>query len=394
MRVVFTVIPEKGHLNPYIPVAQSLQRAGHTIAFFSGADIRGQLSAAGLPIFLGQPHKTEPPSASRGRTFAEQIKSPLLLRHWIKSLLVDSVPGEIEPLRSLLKDFAPDIVVTDPMLYQSVIVSEQEDIPWVSASNSLNPALHSGIESELLRTVEWLSPSREELFSAYGLKDIKFKGCDTISPYLTTCFSTQEFIGSLVEGVHLTGPSMPHHHRGDETDFAWSLLNKNKKKIYMSFGSQIYYQPEYFKKVIEAIGPMPGVQLILSVNELASTQDLGTIPDHVIVVHYTPQVKLLKHIDLFITHGGANSVMEALSVGVPMLISPLCNDQFHQAWFIKNSGVGKEIDLDIMDAGQIRGCIEAIFEDQSVQKNMLRVHESYQVDGAAVAAQLIEEITA
>lgn len=394
MRILFTVIPEKGHLNPYIPVAQTLQAAGHVVAFYSAADITEQLYAAGLNIFLGDADKAEPPAVSRGRVFAENIKDPMWLRSWIKSLLIDAVPAGVEPLRTLVKEFSPDIIVTDPMLYQTVIVAEQEGIKWAAVSNSLNPVIPDELGSELLRTVEWLSPARSKLFASHGVREIGFRGCDSLSPYLTTCFSTQEFIGRPVSGVHMTGPSLPLYKRGDETVFSWELLDHTKKKIFMSFGSQIYYQPDLFKRVIQTVRSLRDVQLVLSVSELAETDELGTLPNDIILARYVPQIELLKHVDLFITHGGASSVMESLASGVPLLISPLCNDQFHQSWFIKKAGVGNEIDLNYAKSEKIRDAIMNTMNDPDIRKNVARVHESYRQDGAAATAKLIEEVAA
>lgn len=392
MRILFTVIPEKGHLNPYIPVAQALQSKGHTVAFHAAADIRPQLTAAGLPLFLGEPAHAEPPAISRGRSFASNIGNAQWLRQWIKTLLVDNVPAAVEPLRQLVREFAPDVIITDPMLYQSVIVAEQECIKWAAVSNSLNPVLNPSISSELLETVAWLSPARAALFSAYGLQHINFRGCDSLSPYLTTCFTTSEFTGYEVPGVSLVGPACMTAQRGDETDFPWHKLREDKKKIFVSFGSQIYYQPDRFRKITQAFAHDRDVQLILSVSELLDSHELGTLPENAIAVRYAPQLELLPHIDLFITHGGANSVMEALSFGTPLLIAPICNDQFHQAWFIKNAGVGEEIRLEDVEPVTINQRSHAILHDESLRGRVSRIQRSYQTNGSENTATFIERL--
>ena len=60
----------------------------------------------------------------------------------------------------------------------------------------------------------------------------------------------------------------------------------------------------------------------------------------------------------FLTHGGANSFMEAIAANVPMLLSPMCNDQFHQAHFLTRSQIGIAADLRTMSEGEIRNAIE------------------------------------
>jgi zeaxanthin glucosyltransferase len=390
MRIVFTVIPEKGHLNPYIPVAQALAAKGHHVAFHAGADIRDQLNGAGLPHFLGTPARPEPPAASRGRYFADRIADKDWLRQWIKTLLIDTVPDTVEPLRAEIKAFKPDVIVTDPMLYQSIIVAEQEGIPYAAISNSLNPVLNPAISSELLDTVSWLAPARDNLFRQHGITDMAFRGCDSLSRHLTGCFTTEDFTGYAVPGVTLAGPSKAVGKRGDETDFPWHKLDTSKKIVFASFGSQIYYQPGRFNAIIAALKGQPDIQLVLSVSELLDTDELADLPDNAIAVRYAPQIALLEHVDLFITHGGANSVMEAMSAGVALLIAPICNDQFHQSWFIKNAGVGDELALN--DPALIRDTVLNALNDNTIATNVARVHESYRADGAAIIADKIAEL--
>ncbi len=386
-RILFFTIPEKGHLNPMIGPAVWLQRLGHEVRFHAAHDISSQLHAAGLQALEMEVPAAPPPDANRGAFFAEKVRDTAWLREWIQRLLVQEAPAQLPSLDAAIRHFRPDLIVTDPMIYPAAVAAHHAGVPWVALSNSLNPVLDDRITSDLLETVQALSPARRALFTAHGM-DVEFRGCDMLSPHLTIAFTTPAFIGKSVPGVEMVGPSLPPAQRGDETDFPWKLLATDRPKIFMSFGSQIYHQPDLFQKVIQATADMH-VQLILSVNDLLGTPLLSDLPPHVLACRYAPQLKLLPHVQAFITHGGANSVMEALHFGVPLLISPVCNDQFHQAHFIRQSGVGLELNLESATVAEVRQNLLQLLHDPSLKTHVQRVAESYAVDGARQAADLI-----
>lgn len=386
-RILFFTIPEKGHLNPMIGPAVWLQRLGHEVRFHAAHDISTQLHAAGLQALEMETPPAPPSDANRGAFFAAKVRDAAWLREWIQRLLVEEAPAQLPGLEAVIEHFQPDIIVTDPMIYPAAIAAHRAGIPWVALSNSLNPILDKHITSNLLETVQALSPARQALFATYGM-DMDFRGCDMLSPHLTIAFTTAAFIGRSMSGVEMVGPSLPPAQRGDETDFPWDLVATDRSKIFMSFGSQIYHQPTLFQKVIQATADMQ-VQLILSVNDLLGTPLLANLPSHALACRYAPQLKLLPHIQAFITHGGANSVMEALHFGVPLLISPVCNDQFHQAYFIRQSGVGLELNLATATVAEVRHCIHTLLHDPTIAANVKRVSESYAEDGARRAAELI-----
>ena len=62
-RVLFFVVPERGHLNPCIAPAQALQAAGHAVAFHAVGDIRAQLQRAGGFECLGPVASSRPVTA-------------------------------------------------------------------------------------------------------------------------------------------------------------------------------------------------------------------------------------------------------------------------------------------------------------------------------------------
>ena len=67
-----------------------------------------------------------------------------------------------------------------------------------------------------------------------------------------------------------------------------------------------------------------------------------------------PQVTLLRHSALAVTHGGNNSVTEALTAGVPLLVLPLSTDQFAGAAALERAGVGEVFDPNTTGPDELR----------------------------------------
>lgn len=364
MRVALVLIPEKGHVNPYIGVAQALQEMGHEVVVYAPGDIGDQCRAAGLPFRL-LPGSSERPT--HGAELVALIQDQARLAQWIGELLLEGLEEQTARLRKVLGD--ADVVVADPLFYAASLAAEAVGLPWAAVSNSLNPVIPDDLDSDLLRTVRGLQrpPGR-------------YSGCDRLSPYLNIAFTTEALCGP-VEGVHLVGPSFPLRARGDEV--MEERLPEGKPVIYASFGSQIYHWPELFAKLAAA---NPGAELVLSVGDLP-----GPFPGcH--VYRYAPQLALLQRARVFVTHGGANSFMEAIASNVPMLVSPMCNDQFHQAHFTKRSQIGLVTDLRTATVKEIRHDLERLMEEGPEREAMARLSATYQVDGARTAARLIAEL--
>lgn len=389
-RVLFCVIPEKGHVNPYIGPAQALAASGAEVLFHAAADISEQLAAAGLLSFVGA--RERPKETHRGEAFAERVRDGEWLRGWIEALLVDAAAADVEPMRELLRRTRPDVVAIDPMVYAAAIACELEGLPWAAISNSLNPVLPEEVDSELLRTVRWLAPAREDLFARHGIS-ARFRGCDVVSPHLTVAFATDAFVPPTA-GVELVGPSLPRGERGDEVTFPWSRLAADRPIVYASFGSQIYWQPRLFRRLVDAIAGRP-VQLVASASDLACSDAIGPLPANALFVPYVPQLALLRRASVMVTHGGANSVMEAIACGVPLLVAPLCNDQHHQRWFIERAGIGRALDVERGDAQSDWDAIAALLDANGSERLRMReVSLSYARDGAGETARLLIELAA
>jgi len=398
-KVLFVTIPEKGHINPMIGIAQCIKSKGNEIAFFAQVDVSEQLHKANIhcKCFTPQSSANIPSDfVTQGAQFAEKIKDKHWLRRWIKTLLIDIVPEQIEGVANTITLYQPDIVVTDPMVYASAIACEQAHIPWVGISNSLNPITPKNWTCELVETLNCYNDDRLALFKDIG-RSIHFAVSDVISPWLNIVFSTEEYIPRSLSGnnfsFYVGNPFPIDGKRGDETAFPFEQLNSEKKKVYMSLGSQIFYHPQLFKTVAKAL-EQENVQLILSVSDLYFEGFASEFPKGSIVLPYVPQLEVLKHVDIMISHGGANSVLESLSNGVPIALLPLCNDQFLQAQFVMQARVGTVLNAQEPDANAYRDALKPLLENNNeFYKNAKNVQESFaKYEGAQFACELICQV--
>ena len=392
MKVAFAIIPEKGHINPYIGPAQALMDAGHSVLVAAPGDIWDQMTRAGLDFRtdLIDPRVSDSDARlTRGAALVELIQDAARLHKWIEQLLLADLPGGIDRVREWYRHEDFDVVVVDPLYYAAAIAAQVDGIPWAALSTSLNPVLPATLDSVLLRTVGALSSRRADLFQTCGFEKAMFAGCDVLSPHLTIAFTTEDMVGTAPAGVTLVGPSLPLRNRGDEMPIR--PLPTDKQVVYVSFGSRIYHWPDLFEKLAEA-GNALGVHMVFSLGELVDDERWSTPREHCDVYRYAPQAEVLKEAAAFVTHGGANSMMESIVAGVPMLLCPMCNDQFHQAYFVEQAGIGYVENLQDAPLERIKERLAGLLSDEKVQSRMDSVSQSYQLNGAVRAAELIADL--
>jgi UDP:flavonoid glycosyltransferase YjiC (YdhE family) len=127
-----------------------------------------------------------------------------------------------------------------------------------------------------------------------------------------------------------------------------------------------------------------GAQFVLSSEALAARDRLDPASRDVIVVPYAPQPQLLERVDAFLTHGGANSVMEAMYAGTPLLIVPLSGDQPWQAQFVEERKVGIHLDRNRFDREHCATALAQLLpEDSPFRARARQVRESYRKQNGA-----------
>ena len=120
--------------------------------------------------------------------------------------------------------------------------------------------------------------------------------------------------------------------------------DKNKKLIYISLGTIFNNQEKFFFNCIEAFKDSEEYQVIISVGKFIDINEFKDVPKNISVFPYVPQTQLLTDVDIFITHGGINSIQEGLLSGIPLILVPQKCDQFDNAKRIEELEAGISLD--------------------------------------------------
>ena len=114
---------------------------------------------------------------------------------------------------------------------------------------------------------------------------------------------------------------------------------------------------------------------------------LGPLPPGALVARHLPQVALLAHTDVLVTHGGNGSVTEAVAAGVPMVVLPFSTDQFAAAASIERTGFGRVLAPNTLAPQQLVAAVADVLPETATW--MARVLGSSPAQGADLAVNAL-----
>jgi len=131
--------------------------------------------------------------------------------------------------------------------------------------------------------------------------------------------------------------------------------------VYVSFGSFLSVRGDVLRRVMGALARL-GVRAAVASGS-TPVEELGPIPEGWLVREYLPQVRLLRRAIAIVTHGGNNSVTEAVASGVPLLVLPFSTDQFAGAAAIERAGIGVALDPNAASVDDLTDAMRALLAD-------------------------------
>ncbi len=152
------------------------------------------------------------------------------------------------------------------------------------------------------------------------------------------------FIGSAVRDEPL------------DVEVAEWIASTGGEFVYVSFGSFLSVRSDVLARVAEAIMAL-GMRAAIALGS-ADRAELPTLPTDWLVREFLPQVTLLTAAAVAVTHGGNNSVTEAMTFGVPLVVLPFSTDQFAGAEAIERLDFGVALAPNEATVDELRVAIE------------------------------------
>jgi zeaxanthin glucosyltransferase len=132
----------------------------------------------------------------------------------------------------------------------------------------------------------------------------------------------QHYIGSMIDETRIESESTDFKNAAEEI-FAKA---KERPLLYCSFGSTDLEEAGDVKMFLNQLVQIVDNRNYLCVVSSGSRSILESVHQkspYVFAFQHVPQLKVLEHAKVFITHGGLNSIKEAISAETPMLVYPV-----------------------------------------------------------------------
>jgi MGT family glycosyltransferase len=401
-KIVFLSIPAHGHVNPTLPVVQELVRRGEQVLYYNNEEFRPQIEQAGATFRAYPATEMTPTAISKALQDGNPANfSVMVLRstEQILTFLLKDLPAEhsdlimFDSLALWGKMGATMLKVRGGASITHFVI----DLPWSSMNLSeLFRMLRQGLPK-----VPQIVAARMRLIRRFGKE--AFPPAQPLFPMrdkLNIVFTARELqpeMSLIDETFRFVGPSILPQSR--DGGFSWDRVSKTPV-IYMSLGTIHHASADLYKDCFQSFKEFPA-QFILSVGRELDMAALGTIPANCVVRSFVPQLEVLQYTDVFITHGGMNSVHEGLYYGVPLIVIPHHFEQFINAQAVEAHGAGIMIDSQRQrghfTAVELQRALETMFAEphyrlaaQKVQK-ILRATGGYQQAADEIQAYLAKQ---
>jgi MGT family glycosyltransferase len=179
---------------------------------------------------------------------------------------------------------------------------------------------------------------------------------------------------------------------GDRSSFqgTWERPADDRPVLLVSFGSAYTNEPEIYRKVFRAFGDLDW-HVVIGIGKHVDPADLGEPPANVELHRWLPQLEVLSHADVFITHCGMGGTMEGLYHGVPMVGLPAIGEQTMNAMRLVDLGVGRHVPRHEVTVEGLRSAVLGLVDDPDVAERLAAIKaEIRAAGGTPAAADVIE----
>lgn len=355
MKILFINLPYQGHVVPTLGLVQELIKQGCEVTYLMPFDWEEKVAESGAKFHGYENH----------RQLSEQIKNAFAVA---ESIIDEFDLLVYEQFFFLGKHLAEKYNKPAVRIFTAPVTNKKLMTEFITAKGPLSIFKHKWITkaftkdivkavdvNHLMKTDNWLDEiiyNPPALNLVYTLREYQ--------PY------EAEFPDELYKFL---GPSIY-----ERKENAFDFIKGENSVVYISLGTVLKGAVSFFQNCIEAFRG-ESIDVIISVGQEFDVRKLKDVPSNIHIYNSVPQLEVLKMSDVFVTHGGMNSVSEALVFGTPMVVIPFVSDQPVNARCVEKLGVGKTLAYSMADKDNLKNIVLSVLTDENIKGNLKEVQK-------------------
>jgi UDP:flavonoid glycosyltransferase YjiC (YdhE family) len=302
MRFLFTTIPGSGHFHPLVPIAHALRGRGHDVAFAASPTFAPAIEAAG---FEAHP---------AGPAWLENLSDPVMQKILAGEFFVELIRmGMVEGVIRAARATAADAIVRGGAELGGLVAGAILDLPVATAGTGGTKIFGPMMRPGIVRAAAEHGLDGERV----GAEDFEVLRIDRTP-------------ASLESPGYVPPPNevnvRPEPFEGGDELPGWMLELGERPLVYVTLGTVMNGNIPLFRLIADALADQP-YDVVIALGHGIPTDALGQVAGNIRVGGYLPQTRILERARAVVSHGGYNTVVDALGAGLPLFLLPMGADQ-------------------------------------------------------------------
>ncbi|HEX7360854.1 MAG TPA: macrolide family glycosyltransferase [Bryobacteraceae bacterium] len=381
--------PAAGHTNPTLPIIAELVRRGEQVVYFSSEPFRARVEQTGAEFRAYGAHELFERNLSRGGMLGGMAG------------LIGTAETILPALLEQVRAVRPDYLLLEAHAVWGNLVAQIVGVPTVTLSSMLAMNERLLTSGQLIEHLYGAAPHAHALAGLHGLSTYFDAARRLCHQYCVNCPGMINYLGNrqalnivltsrdfqiggnaFDESYKFVGPSLPEQIEPHRLPLNTSV---GQSLIYISLGTMYNDSLEFYRTCFEAFGRWPA-QVVMAVGHRLDRSKLPEPPANFMVRDYVPQLAVLSQASLFLTHGGLNSVHEAMYCGVPMVVLPSQADHHVVANQVHKVGAGVVLNRSEAAPERLAALAERVLGDAGFRRKSAAMGQTLRTAGGCKRA--------